>query len=89
MSDKKRATIWKFHLTVTDEQELRMPQGAKPLSVQVQQEYPCLWALVDPAAPIVAYTVKTYGTGQPGEFSGSFVGTYQLHEGSLVFHVFI
>ena len=42
-------TIWKFPVPVNDGNVLEMPEGAKILSVQVQGETPCLWALVDVA----------------------------------------
>jgi hypothetical protein len=81
--------IYKWTLSITDRQDLPLPKGARVLTVQVQGGMPQLWALVDPAAPIVHRTFDTYGTGhgmpdQPGEY----VGTYQMEDGALVFHVF-
>jgi hypothetical protein len=61
------------------------------LSVQTQNGTPSLWALVDDAAPIVNRTFKTYGTGNAmpdADSVGQFLGTYQVHDGLLVFHVF-
>ena len=35
------------------------------------------------------YTVYTFGTGHPANVEGHiYLGTYQLYEGGLVFHVF-
>ena len=85
--------IWKWTLQVTDTQSLPMPAGAKVLGVQPQGDFPLrpqLWALVDEKAPVADRTFATYGTGNPmpdGD-PGKYVGTYQMHGGALVFHVF-
>lgn len=83
--------IWKWPLQVTDLQQVQMPRGAQVLSVQMQGGAPQLWALVDEKAPAEPRTFATYGTGNPmpevADY-GQFVGTYQMHGGSLVFHVF-
>ena len=82
-------TIWKYPIEVTDDQAVDMPAGAQVLSVQVQGGAPCVWATVDPDAPVRPRRLRTFGTGHPDcDFSGVFVGTYQLRGGSLVFHLF-
>ena len=86
-------TIWKFPLEVADEQIIEMPRGAKILSVRIQHEVPCLWALVDTAQRInVPRTIRIYGTGHnvsslPDD--SEHVGMLFLEDGYLVFHVFI
>jgi uncharacterized protein with FMN-binding domain len=83
-------TIWKFPLEVTDEQVVRLPTGAQILCVQVQGTTPCLWAKVDPMAAPKEWRVVTRGTGNPAKANdGSYVGTYQMHSGRLIFHVFM
>jgi hypothetical protein len=82
--------IWKWTLVTTDRQALQMPKGAQILSVQVQGENAQLWALCDENAPRETRQFAIHGTGNPmpdGD-PGSYVGTYQLYEGKLVFHVF-
>jgi hypothetical protein len=83
--------IWKWTLQVTDLQQVQMPRGAQVLSVQMQGGAPQLWALVDEKASTEPRTFATYGTGNPmpevADY-GRFVDTYQMHGGSLVFHVF-
>jgi len=81
-------TIWKYALLVADRQELQMPTGANFLAVQVQREEICLWALVDTDNPLVGRRIHTYGTGQGLGELGTYIGTYQLRGGGLVFHVF-
>lgn len=83
-------TIFKFPLQVQDEQRLIMPVGAQILTVQIQKETPCLWALIDLNAKREAVNIGIYGTGNPvPDNIKTYVGTFQLLEGNLVFHVFI
>lgn len=70
-------------------QPLKMPRGAKVLTVQTQGGEPQLWATVDRDAPSVNRTFVTYGTGhEMSEDLLDYIGTYQLYDGTLVFHVF-
>jgi hypothetical protein len=82
--------IWKYPLEVTDYQDIEMPQDAEILTVQVQRGTPCLWALVNPDKPREARRIFTVGTGHDARHivGWHYVGTYQLHMGRLVFHVF-
>jgi hypothetical protein len=82
-------TIWKFDLETTDVQTVKMPRGAEIIAVQTQRDTPRLWAVVDPKMPLVSRTFYVVGTGH--EFTTGnkrYIGTYQLMDGSLVFHVF-
>lgn len=45
--------------------------------------------MVNPHAPKEDRTFYTLGTGHPvPKYIGSFIGTYQMQNGNLVFHVF-
>ena len=85
-------TIWKFELNFTDNQEVEIPIDAEILTVQTQGEVLCLWALVDPTLEKEKRTFEVFGTGHSIHYdmgvSRIYIGTFQLHEGSLVFHVF-
>jgi hypothetical protein len=82
-------TIYKYELSVEDNQIIKMPDGAKFLSLQTQNENPCIWMLVDTENKLVDIHFVTYGTGHEIKSGlGEFVGTYQLNNGRLVFHVF-
>ena len=83
-------TIWKFPLPVTDEHSIDMPHGAKILTVQVQGEQVFLWALCNSNAPKLKRTFAVIGTGHPipEEAPLSYIGTFQIREHALVFHVF-
>ncbi len=85
------STIWKYPLLVTDRQDVRMPLNAAILSVQMQGETLCLWALVNPVAPLVLRTFEVFGTGHPIAHSDEirkYIGTVQSPGRSLVWHVF-
>ena len=84
-------SIYKYQLKVTDKQNVVLPVGAEILTVQSQNEAPCLWAMVDETEQRkTPRLIRTIGTGHPIEhFAGlSYIGTYQIAGGSFVFHIF-
>jgi hypothetical protein len=82
--------IFKYRMMITDTQKVLMPKGAKILTVQIQHGVPCLWALVNQPAPDVEREFRVIGTGHPIPDAEAleYIGTIQVHEGGLVFHVF-
>jgi len=81
--------IWKWTLGMTDRQTLHIPMGARLLRVQVQGDYPRLWALCDPSAHSVPRILATYGTGAPvPDNPGVYIDSYLVAHDALVFHVF-
>lgn len=85
-----KTAIWKFPIQTTDFQTIEMPQYATILTVQTQFDMPCIWAEVNPEAPMAKRLILVYGTGHPmdDKEERKYIGTYQLQGGSLVFHVF-
>lgn len=87
-----KKTIWKFPLQVADRQSIKMPIGAEILTVQTQNEEPCLWALVDPKAETESRYIEIFGTGHKVCYdmgvSRKYISTFQMGDGRLVFHVF-
>lgn len=85
--------IWKFAVQPEDSFKVTMPKGAKVLSVATQHGAPMMWALVDADAAPVERRVHVFGTGHAVPASvamgSEFAGTFQLHGGALVFHVFV
>ena len=82
--------IFKYELSLAEDQEIDLPSGSTALSVQVQNGIPCLWVLVDVEAVKTSVKVYTIGTGHPAPEDideCQFVDTYQM--GVFVFHVFI
>ena len=80
--------IFKYRLKVEDEQIVKMPLGYQILTVQIKDNVPCIWAIVDDKEKqIIDCKIRTIGTGH--YFDNhllDYIGTYQLNQ--LVFHVF-
>lgn len=86
---KTEKSIWKFQLPVTDDIQLELPKDAQILSVQVQNEIPCIWALVDVNAEKETRNFKIFGTGHKVCSENLvFIGTFQMLGGGLIFHLF-
>ena len=81
--------IFKWTLRIDGWQEIEMPIGSQILSMQIQNENPQLWALVDEKNATEKRSFITVGTGQeiPVDVV-DYIGSYQIENGSLVFHVF-
>ena len=83
--------VWKYPLSMIRVQELELPANAHILTVQVQRETPCIWALVDETMPLERRRIMIFGTGQPDEDLGkliNYIGTFQMLDGDFVWHVF-
>lgn len=83
--------IYKWTLDIEDKQTLSLPAGAQILSVAMQRDEVCLWALIDPKATKVQdRTFEIFGTGHPipQGIQRKFLGTVLTHGGALVWHVF-
>lgn len=91
-------TIYKYPIYPVRSQTVQIPWGAKILSVQVVEDQPVIYALVDSQKTPVPFTIFIFGTGwdlEEGNTWGSglpldihFVGTFQQPEEKLVWHVF-
>lgn len=82
-------TIWKFPFKLEDGFTVEMPRGSKVLCAQMQRDFPCMWALVSPASPMVDRVFKLAGTGHPiSEDTDDlrYISTFQVQ--GLVFHLF-
>ena len=91
-------SIHKYTLNpMAQHQVLSMPVGAVILSVHVQKGLPCLWARV-PFGGDLNHTTRNISICMTGEVitmgplesleSLKFLGTYLLHDGVVVQHVF-
>lgn len=68
-----------------------MPKGADILTVQAQDQTPCLWAMVNPENESDLRIIEIFGTGDPIHETGKrrrYIGTFQIKGGESVFHVF-
>lgn len=101
-------TIYKYPLEIKDEQTIRIPYtkhvlddslllGIKKqiLKLDIQNDKPCLWVMVDSEEEMRDVKVTMYGTGHEcSEFIDDYVGSVQFHpitniNPNLVFHVFV
>lgn len=87
-----KKTIFKFQLQVLDTQFIWIHKNAEILSVQNQNEIPCMWALVNPTEEREEKCLEIFGTGHDVHcdigVDRKFIGTFQMEGGSLVFHLF-
>ncbi len=67
--------------------EVAMPKAAQILSVQMQQNNMCLWALVDTEQPKELRYLEFHGTGNPFNPFG-LVHVATIQEGQFVWHLF-
>jgi len=85
-------TIWKFEFEDTAIQKISMPKNAEILYVDSQTETLCLWALVDPKEEEEDRTLEIFGTGHVVPYgmgvSRKHIGSFQMHLGAIVLHVF-
>lgn len=84
-------TVYKYPLKIVERQFVDLPVAAKILSVQMQGQDLCLWALIDKEQPYKSkIEICIFGTGFPIEeedVSGrKYYGTFQA--GFYVGHVF-
>jgi hypothetical protein len=80
-------TVYKYEIPLETAFELRLPSGAKILTVQLQDGQPHIWALVDPRVRPTVRRFIMMGTGSPiPPTLLEYVGTFQMKD--LVFHLF-
>jgi hypothetical protein len=83
--------IYKYHLAAASEQGIYLPRGAQILAVDIQDNSPVFWAIVDPSVPTECRRLLVFGTGQPvysldRAMELRYIGTWQ--HGGYVWHLF-
>lgn len=90
-------TIYKYTLEITDYQIIDLPEGANILSVQTQpppygdiREQLCMWVQVDTENSLIPRRIRIFGTGNPMTYEHDlkFIGTVQMNNNALVWHIF-
>ena len=86
-------TIYKCPLEITDTQTISLPFGYEILTIQAQNDVPCLWVLVNPDTIEKEEVEITFiGTGHPISYdmgvSRKYITTIQMFNGGLVIHAF-
>jgi len=83
--------IYKYPLELTDTQFVELPLGAEILTVQMQGDRLCLWAMVNtlPEAIKKNRRIEIIGTGNPVPTGVlKYISTFQMMGGGLIFHAF-
>ena len=80
--------VYKYDIDVLDNFVLELPEDAQILTVQMQYGSPVIWALIDDDKPLKERKFRLAGTGHPIEENVKYIGTFQLMDGALVFHLF-
>lgn len=94
--ESARTTVWKYDVPAADEFTLQMPSGAEVLTVALQgtivdSRHPPIrmWVRGNPAASLESRRFRFAGTGHPLDVDVQrYVGSVQLMDGGLVFHLF-
>lgn len=84
-------TIFKYPVQMSEDFAVEAPEGAEWLSVQVQGAQVQMWARVDTSRPTKVYRFGVHGTGHELSAFAAYaphIGTFQLAQGTLVFHLF-
>ena len=83
--------IYKYEVAIVEDFHVALPEGARILSVQVQNGKPFFWALVDQDARLRVAEFVIIGTGWPIADDKieqrTFIGTFQM-PGGFVWHLF-
>lgn len=90
--------IYKYEIPIQDKFSILMPDFAKILSVQVQNSHPYIWALIDDKVKLTKRYFRLFATGQEIDCNSvtspfdwdycDYVGTFQIMNGLLVWHLF-
>lgn len=82
--------VYKYELEITDEQTIRLPFNAEILTIQMQRDKCCLWALVDPRNELEERTICIHGTGHPipDGVRLKHISTFGIIHLGLIFHAF-
>lgn len=90
------AVILKHPLNIVVQQVVHLPVEAQVLSIEVQNDRLCMWALCEDAAfrQTKAVEVVMITTGMPGVpedilITHHFMGTKMLSNGGFVVHAFV
>ena len=82
--------VWKWDIEVTDTQMIELPIGSKILDIQMQLGGLRLWALCNQdTTDKESRKIAIYGTSSPmPDDPGTYISTFQIYGGELVFHAF-
>lgn len=83
--------IWKYTFSDIYDETFQMPKGAEILTVQIQDENICIWALINTLEDTENRSFEIYGTGHiihcDMGIERKYINTFQIDNG-LAFHLF-
>ena len=82
-------TIHKYQFEISGRVEIEMPVGASVLTIQLQDDKPTVWAMVETTYSMEARVFRIYGTGHKLDMfatEGRYLGTIQ--ESGFAWHIF-
>ncbi len=80
-------TIYKFEFEIKDSFKLMLSPDCNTVKVDLQNEVPCAWILVDSENMTKETEFRIFGTGHPIDIDGFFhAGTF--YQGYFVWHLF-
>ena len=88
MSESETHWVYKYPIPIEANFTIKMPAGAEILHVDTQDNKGFIWARVDPEPCSEFRYFHLRGTGHPIDGSSTHLGSFQLHDGALVFHLF-
>lgn len=81
--------VFKYGVECADTFTIELPKNASILSLQIQNYMPYIWVLVNEEMPMETRRFRLVGTGHDiKERIIEFIGTFQMQDGKLVFHLF-
>ena len=83
------SVVYKYPIRIVAHQTIKVPEGARILTVQMQGDEACIWAKVDPDQREMELNIYVHGTGHTlHENALMYIGTIQQCDGNLIWHVF-
>jgi hypothetical protein len=81
--------VYKYPVPVNKVFTLKLPEKAEILTVQMQQDNPKLWVLVEVGQPAITRTFRLAETGYDIEEENLvYINTFQVDSGQLIYHLF-
>ena len=68
-------TVWKYVLSMSNEQGMAMPIDAEIVHVEMQGDVLCMWALVDSKNGVEHRIFRIHGTGHHVHSNEVYIGT--------------
>ena len=81
--------IYKYPIPIEDKITLTLPVNSDILTVQIQKGEPVVYALVGTVLKMERdRKLELYGTGMEVPENRIYIGTFQMLNGALVYHLF-